>query len=493
VRLHDLLDATEVLEVVHDPSGDATATDVSDVTHDSRAARPGSLFCCIPGQHSDGHEYAAAAVDRGAVALMVERVLAPAVPQARVTSVRRAIGPVAARFHGEPSRAVPVLGVTGTNGKTTTTFFLEAILAAHGLRPGVIGTLGVRFEGDVTPMPFTTPEATELQRALAELRARGADAVAMEVSSHALAEHRVDGTVFAAVCFTNLSRDHLDLHGSIEEYFAAKARLFTTEFTTRAAIDVDDAHGVELAQRARDEGIAVRTFAIDAPADVRLAVRTEDAHGTTGRLTLGAGDDGADLVVPIPGRFNAANALAAAATASHLGIDAATIARGVAAVAPIPGRFERITSAAPVTVVVDYAHTPDGIATALGAARAIGSGRVIAVFGCGGDRDPAKRAEMGAAAGRGADVVVLTSDNPRSEDPAAIAAMAARGLDDTGAAYTVELDRRAAIRAAITAAVAGDLVMVLGKGAESGQQIGATRVPFDDRVVAAEELESAWS
>ncbi len=491
MRLHDLLGATEVLEIVHDGSGDATATDVTGVTHDSRAAHPGALFCCIPGLHSDGHDYAAVAVDRGAVALMVERVLAPAVPQARVRSVRRAIGPVAARFHGEPSRAVPVLGVTGTNGKTTTTFFLEAILAAHGLRPGVIGTLGVRFEGDVTPMPFTTPEATELQRALADLRARGADAIAMEVSSHALAEHRIDGTVFAAVCFTNLSRDHLDLHGSIEEYFAAKARLFTSEFATRAAIDVDDPHGAELARRARDGGMEVRTFAIDAPADVRLAVRSEDAHGTTGRLTLGA--DTADLVVPIPGRFNAANALAAAATASYLGIDVATIARGVASVAPIPGRFERIASAAPVTVVVDYAHTPDGIATALGAARAIGAGRVIAVFGCGGDRDPAKRSEMGAAAGRGADVVVLTSDNPRSEDPGAIAAMAARGLDDTGADYTMELDRRAAIRAAIAAAVPGDLVMVLGKGAEPGQEIGATRVPFDDRVVAAEELESAWS
>ncbi len=263
MRLHDLLDATEVLEIVHDPSGDATA-DVSDVTHDTRTTHPGALFCCIPGLRADGHDFASVAVDRGAVALMVERVLAPAVPQARVPSVRRAIGPVAARFHGEPSRAMPVLGVTGTNGKTTTTFFLEAILAASGRRPGVIGTLGVRFEGDVTPMPFTTPEATELQRALADLRGRGADAVAMEVSSHALAEHRVDGTVFAVTCFTNLSRDHLDLHGSVDAYFAAKARLFTAGFTGRAAIDVDDPYGAELAGRARDEGIAVRTFAMDA-------------------------------------------------------------------------------------------------------------------------------------------------------------------------------------------------------------------------------------
>src|SRR4051794_15487560 len=265
----------------------------------------GALFCCIPGLRVDGHDFATMAVDRGAVALMVERVLAAKVPQARVASVRRAIGPVAARFHGEPSRAMPVLGVTGTNGKTTTTFFLEAILAAAGRRPGVIGTLGVRFEGDVTPMPFTTPEATELQRALADLRGRGADAVAMEVSSHALAEHRVDGTVFAVTCFTNLTRDHLDLHGSLDAYFAAKARLFTSRFTERAAIDVDDPHGAELARRARDDGIAVRTFAMDHPADVRLDVRSVDAHGTTGRLTLF--DDDADLVIPVPGRFNAAN------------------------------------------------------------------------------------------------------------------------------------------------------------------------------------------
>jgi len=491
VRLHDLLDATEVLEIVHGPSGDAATTDVSDVTHDSRATHPGALFCCIPGEFADGHDYAPAAVEAGAVALMVEHAVAPAVPQARVRSVRRSIGPVAARFHGDPSHALPVIGVTGTNGKTTTTFFLEAILAAHGFRPGVVGTLGVRFEGEVLPSPFTTPEATELQRTLAQLRARGATAVAMEVSSHALAEHRVDGTRFAVGCFTNLGRDHLDLHGSLDEYFAAKARLFTPAFTTRAAICVDDARGRELAGRTRADGISVLTFALDAAADVRLAVRTLDARGTTGRLTLPTGET--DVEVPIPGRFNAANALAAAATAAHLGVDPPAIARGIAAVAAVPGRFERVPGNAPFDVVVDYAHTPDGIATVLEAARALAAGKVIAVFGCGGDRDPDKRAAMGAAAGRGADVVVLTSDNPRSEDPEAIAAMAVRGLDDVAAHYSVELDRRTAIRAAVTAAAPGDLVMVLGKGAETGQQIGATRVPFDDRVVAAEELESAWS
>jgi UDP-N-acetylmuramoyl-L-alanyl-D-glutamate--2,6-diaminopimelate ligase len=491
--LHDLLGATEVLELVHEPAGGVAAVDVSDVTHDSRAVRAGALFCCVPGTRVDGHDFAGAAVDAGAAALLVERAVRPRVPQARVGSVRRAIGPIAARFHGEPSHAVPVLGVTGTNGKTTTTFVLQSILTAAGARAAVVGTLGVRFEREVLPIGFTTPEATELQRMLADLRGRGADAIAMEVSSHALAEHRVDGTEFAVVCFTNLGRDHLDLHGSVDAYFAAKARLFTRAFSGRAAINADDARGADLADRARAEGLVVRTFGIDAPdADVRLIDVVSDASATAARLVLGDGDTAA-LRIPLPGRFNSANALAAAATATFLGHDAATIARGIEATEAVPGRFERVDREGPVSVVVDYAHTPDGIATALAAARATGAGRVIAVFGCGGDRDPAKRAAMGEAAGRGADLVVLTSDNPRSEDPAAIAAMAATGLDATGTGYTVELDRRAAIHAAVAAARPGDLVMVLGKGAETGQQVGAETRPFDDREVAGEALESAWS
>jgi len=493
VRLHDLLDATEVLELVHEPVGGTAAVDVSDVTHDSRAVHAGALFCCIPGARVDGHDFAVAAVGAGAVALLVERTVPPAVPQARVRSVRRAIGPIAARFHGEPSHGVPVLGVTGTNGKTTTTFVLQAVLAAAGAHPAVVGTLGVRFGGAVLPTGFTTPEATELQRTLADLRARGADAIAMEVSSHALAEHRVDGTEFAVVCFTNLGRDHLDLHGSLDAYFAAKARLFTRAFASRAAVNVDDAHGAELAARARADGLEVRTFGLDvATADVRLLDLGSDPAGTSARLVLADGDTAA-VRVPLPGRFNASNALAAAATASFLGHDAATLARGIATTDVVPGRFEPVGVGGPVSVVVDYAHTPDGIATALAAARQTGAGRVIAVFGCGGDRDPAKRAAMGEAAGRGADLVVLTSDNPRSEAPEAIAAMAAVGLDAVGATYTVELDRRTAIHAAIAAARPGDLVMVLGKGAETGQRIGARTLPFDDRVVAGEALESVWS
>jgi UDP-N-acetylmuramyl-tripeptide synthetase len=492
VLLHDLLDATDVLEVLND-----SPADVSDVTHDSRSVHPGALFCCVPGGRVDGHAFASAAVDRGAVALLVEHGVAPVVPQARVRSVRDALGVLAARVHGNPSHHVPVVGITGTNGKTTTTFLLEGVFAAATLDPAVIGTVGVRYGGRVEPVAFTTPEAPDLQRTLAALRERGADIVAIEVSSHALSERRVDGTRFAAVCFTNLTHEHLEYHGTLEEYFAAKARLFTPVFSDRAAINIDDAHGEALVVRAAEAGLEVVTYGIDdatgngAGANVRAQDLRGDATGTSFRLHVDG--DGVDLRIPLPGRFNVANALAAAATASALDLDLATIALGLAGAPAVPGRFEPIGSGTPIAVFVDYAHTPDGIETVLAAARGLTLGRVIAVFGCGGDRDPAKRAGMGAAAGRGADVVVLTTDNPRSEAPAKIAAAAEAGLRSVDATYTIELDRREAIRTALCAAVGGDTVLILGKGAETGQQVGDELLPFDDRLVAAEELESAWS
>lgn len=492
--LHDLLDAADVLEVLND-----SPADVSDVTHDSRSVRPGALFCCVPGARADGHAFASAAVGRGAVALLVEHPVAPAVPQARVRSVRDSLGVLAARVHGDPSHHVPVVGITGTNGKTTTTFLLEGVFAAATLDPAVIGTVGVRYGGRVEPVAFTTPEAPDLQRTLAVLRERGADVIAIEVSSHALSERRVDGTRFAAVCFTNLTHEHLEYHGTLEEYFAAKARLFTPEFSDRAAINIDDVHGEALAVRAAEAGLEVVTYGIDdatgngAGANVRAQDLRGDATGTSFRLHVDG--DAVDLRIPLPGRFNVANALAAAATASALDLDLnlATIALGLAGAPAVPGRFEPIGSGAPIAVFVDYAHTPDGIATVLAAARSLTLGRVIAVFGCGGDRDPAKRAGMGAAAGRGADVVVLTTDNPRSEVPAKIAAAAESGLRAVDATYTIELDRREAIRNALRTAVGGDTVLILGKGAETGQQVGDEVLPFDDRLVAAEELESAWS
>ena len=496
MQLHDLLAAIDVLEVINDKP-----IDVSAVTHDSRNVASGSMFCCVPGAQFDGHDFAASAVDGGAVALLVERDLAAPVPQARVASVRTAIGPVAARVCGDPSRAMTVVGITGTNGKTTTSHMIESIVAAAGLTPGVLGTLGLRFAGRVQAVSLTTPEAPDLQRALAALRDAGTDVVAMEVSSHALAEHRVDGTRFAAVCFTNLSHDHLDYHRTIADYGAAKARLFTPEFSDRAAINVGDRFGGALAVDVQKLGLEVIRYSaapIGGASDQsmeRVSVWASDlvvaSDGTRFRLHIR--DESAAAHLPLAGRFNVANALAAAATATALDHDLTTIVRGLERTATVPGRFEAVGDHPSVAVIVDYAHTPDGVATVLSAAREFTAGRIIAVFGCGGGRDSAKRNPMGAAAGAGADVVVLTSDNPRSESPESIAQAVAVGLRAVGAEFSIELDRRLAIRSALAAAEAGDTVMILGKGAEAGQLIGADRVPFDDRVVAREEMDARWN
>ena len=398
---------------------------------------------------------------------------------------------MAARFHGDPSSALPVVGITGTNGKTTTTFLLERIAVAGGLTPAVLGTLGLRWDGAVAPGRFTTPEATDLQRTLADLQRDGADLVVMEVSSHALSEHRVDGTRFAVACFTNLSQEHLDHHGTMDKYFATKARLFTPVYTDRAVVNLDDAHGPELAARARADGLAVTTYGIEATdAHVRGTELRPDTDGTT--FALSWPDHTVDARVALPGRFNVANALAAAATATVMGIAPDAVVAGLASPGVVPGRFE-IVASDPVTVIVDYAHTPEGVSSVIGAARELGTGRVVAVFGCGGDRDAEKRPAMGVAAGRGADLVVLTTDNPRSEDPATIAAAAEAGLRAVDARYSIELDRRAAIRAAIAAAAPGDTILILGKGAEPAADRADRRLEFDDRVVAAEELESVWS
>ena len=492
MRWHDLLDATDVLEVLHD-----SPVDVSDVTHDSRAVRPGALFCCFPGAHRDGHDFAAQAIDNGAVALLVEREVEMPTPQARVRSVRRVAGPVAARVHGNPSHQVPVVGVTGTNGKTTTTFLLETIFTEAGCHPALVGTAGVRCDGvAVGRASFTTPEAPDLQRTLADLVARGADVVAMEVSSHALAERRVDGTRFAAVGFTNLTHEHLDYHGTIDEYFEAKARLFTTEFASTAVINVEDERAAALITRSEANGLDVISFGIDPDtrySTPRVTARDLELEPTGTRFRLAIDDAAADLRLPIAGRFNVANALAASGLASAIGIGLDVIAAGLERAPGVPGRFESVGSGGPVTVIVDYAHSPAGIATVLSAARASSDGRIIAVFGCGGDRDTAKRAGMGGAAGRGADTVVLTTDNARSEDPAAIAAAAEVGLQAVGADYTIELDRRLAIRTALASARPGDTIVILGKGAEATQQIGDTLIPFDDRHVAAEEMAAQWN
>jgi UDP-N-acetylmuramoyl-L-alanyl-D-glutamate--2,6-diaminopimelate ligase len=459
VRLERLTAELDVLAV----EGDAAA-EVIAVTHDSRAVVAGALFCCVPGEQVDGHAFAPEAVERGAVALLCDRRLGLGVPEVRVADVRAAMGPVAAAVHGHPSAALQVVGVTGTNGKTTTTWLLQAVLEAAGRPTGLIGTLsGTR----------TTPEAPDLQALLADLRDEGKRAVAMEVSSHALALHRVDGTRFAVAVFTNLGRDHLDFHESVEDYFAAKARLFGPELAEVAVVGLDDAHGGLLRDAAR---IPTRGYSLADVADLELGPRS-----SRGRWR------GQELVVPLGGAFNVRNALAAATAAVELGLDEATVVAGLAEAPPVPGRFEAVAIEAPFTAVVDYAHTPDALEALLGAAReGTGEGRLLLVFGCGGDRDRTKRPAMGEVAARLADVVVVTSDNPRSEDPAAIAAAVREGASGPGS-VTTELDRRAAIATALAEAGRGDVVVVAGKGHETTQDAGGAVVPFDDRVVVAEE------
>ena len=467
MRLDELSRAVAVDEIV----GAAAVVDVTSIVHDSRAVTAGAMFCCIPGATVDGHDFAPRAVAQGAVALLCERALDVPVAQVVVPDARRAMGPIAARFHGDPSRVLDVVGVTGTNGKTTTTHLLRSILEADHRPARVIGTLtGAR----------TTPESTELQAELATFAAEGVRAVAMEVSSHALAQHRVDGTWFRVGVFTNLSRDHLDFHGSIEEYFDAKASLFTPDRCAAAVVNVDDEWGRRLADR-----LTIPWQPSSLSATEGIEVTAEWARCSW---------EGVELRVPFGGRFNLANALAAAVTARALAIDPATIAAGIATAGPVPGRFETVDEGQPFQVVVDYAHTPDGLEQVLRAARDIATGgRVLVVFGCGGDRDATKRAPMGSVASQLADLVVLTSDNPRSEDPSAIIDAVLEGVTDRST-VRVEPDRRVAIGLALDDAGRGDIVVIAGKGHETTQTTGADVVPFDDRAVARELLkERSWS
>ena len=500
MHLHDLLadlagfDGAGVLETRNGPDAPADgvpAVDVSSVVSDSRAAGPGALFCCIRGAVTDGHRYAADAVGAGAVALLVEEWLPIDVPQARVASVRSVLGPLAARFQGEPSFAMRTLGVTGTNGKTTTTYLLESIAAAAGDATGVIGTVGARIGDQPMPNAHTTPEATDLQVMLAAMRDSGVATVAMEVSSHALDQHRVDGTHYTATCFTNLTHDHLDYHGTIDAYFESKARLFTPLFTHRAAVNVGDEHGEELARRAAAKELVVTRFGIDHPeADVTARRIELGPDGTTFELAACLGRP-ATVRTPLVGPFNVVNALAAATTALLAGFELEAIVAGLEAPTPVPGRMERIDAGQEFTVFVDYAHTPDALEAAIAAARAVAGsgGRVIVVFGCGGDRDRAKRPVMGEIAARAADFAIVTSDNPRSEDPTAILDDIVRGIP-RGRPVERVLDRRAAIYDAVSAADPGDVVLVAGKGHEPGQIVGDRIEPFDDRAVARQAIEA---
>ena len=458
MRLDELLDGVDVLEL----KGDA-AVDVRSLTHDSAQVTPGALFCCVPGRHADGHDFAGQAVAAGAVALLVERVLPLDVTQVRVAEVRAAMGPVAAALYGHPSRWLTVVGVTGTNGKTTTTHFLRGIFEANGWHAGTIGTLdGAR----------TTPEAPVLQATLASMRDGGQRAAAVEVSSHALTQRRVDAVHFAAVVFTNLSQDHLDYHGTMEEYFAAKATLFDPARADVAVVNADDSYGRRLIDHP-----ALRTVAYSRADATDVRSDADSAHFTW---------RGVDIELSIGGAFNVDNAVAAATTAAELGIDVHVIGRGLAGVT-IPGRYETVRAGQPFAVIVDYAHTPDGLEQLLLAARGdVHEGRLFVVFGAGGDRDPGKRPQMGAVAARLADVAVLTSDNPRHEDPFDIIGQVEAGAPP--GALLVEADRRAAIEMALRDAKAGDVVVIAGKGHEQGQDFGDRVEPFDDRDVARQVL-----
>lgn len=458
---------------------------VVDVTHDSREAGPGVLFACRPGARADGHDYAARAAAAGSPALLVQRPVDAGVPQVQVPSVAQALGLAAAAVHGHPGAELLLLGVTGTNGKTTVTTLLESVLAAVGHVTGVVGTTGARLGGEPLPGVRTTPESTDLQRLWRRMLDAGAGAAAMEVSSHGLALGRMVGTRVDVAGFTNLSRDHLDFHRDLEDYFAAKAQLLTPRYAERAAVVVDDEWGRRLARQAE---VPVTTVsAAGHTADVTAADITGDP---TGSAFVAVGPGWREPVrVALPGPFNVANALLALAMADLAGIDRATAAAGIAAVPGVPGRMERVVAGQPFTVLVDYAHTPAALAGALSAAGAVATGRVLVVMGCGGDRDADKRAPMGRAAAAGSALAVLTSDNPRSEDPQAILdAVAAGAREIAGASVRVEPDRRAAIALALDAAAPGDVVVIAGKGHETTQELADRVVDFDDRAVAAELL-----
>lgn len=437
---------------------------VTDVEHDSRRVGAGALFACIRGAQTDGHDHAAEAVAAGAVALLVEHPLALDVAQVVVPSVRSALGPAAAFVHGAPSEVLDVVGVTGTNGKTTTVRLVASLLRSLGRAVTEVGTLtGER----------TTPEATELQRIFAKARDAGHDAVAMEVSSHALDQRRVDGTHFRVAAFTNLGVDHLDHHGTVEAYFAAKARLFTAELAELAVIETSSEPGRRLA-----EMVDIPVVEIDASAR-----EGADLRPTGSRFRW------RDLVVdlPIAGAFNVTNAVIAAESVVALGATPVDVARALSHVDGVPGRFETIDRGQPFTVVVDYAHTPDGLEAVLETARAVTQRSLTVVFGAGGDRDRGKRPAMGEVARRMADRVVVTSDNPRNEPPDAIISAIVSGMERPP--ELVEPDRRLAVRHALAGAREGDVVLIAGKGHETTQTIGDDVLAFDDREVARQELE----
>jgi UDP-N-acetylmuramoyl-L-alanyl-D-glutamate--2,6-diaminopimelate ligase len=474
--------------------GDAQVA-VRGITHDSREVVAGDVYLARAGERTHGIAHVHDALRAGAVAVLTDppsvdvALAAGADAVVEVPEPRVVAGPAAAWVYDDPTVALTVIGVTGTNGKTTTAYLLEAGLRESGHTTGLVGTVETRIAGDVAPSARTTPEATDLQALFALMRERGVDAVAMEVSSHALALDRVGGTRFAVAAFTNLSQDHLDFHPGMADYFAAKARLFERDRAERAVVTVDDEWGRRLAAQT---DVPVTTVGAS---NADWSRQDEHVSATGGALRL-VGPDGRShpIEIALPGRFNLANAALAFVVLVEAGVDADAVRRGLAGLRAVPGRMEPVDAGQPFTALVDYAHTPDAVTLLLEEARALAApgGRVLAVLGCGGDRDRAKRPLMGAAVARGADLAVLTNDNPRSEDPAAIVAAmleGARGVSG-GGDVVVELDRTAAIGVVVAAARPGDVVVVAGKGHEQGQEFADVTVPFDDRAVLRAALDA---
>jgi UDP-N-acetylmuramoyl-L-alanyl-D-glutamate--2,6-diaminopimelate ligase len=466
--------------------------EVTGLAYDSREVRAGALFFCVSGYERDGHDFAAQAVAAGAAALVVERPLGLGVPEILVPSTRTTMGPLAARFYGEPTLQLRVVGVTGTNGKTTTAHLVRALIEATGEPCGLLGTVESHVAGKRRSATRTTPEAIDLQADFRAMLDGGERSCAMEVSSHALALGRTDCVRFAAAIFTNLTQDHLDFHDTMEEYFQAKRLLFLPSAPavapTVAVVNIDDPYGRRLASELEH----VVTFAIDAEADYRARVVEIDIAGSQLELYTPSGTH--SLSLPLPGRFNVSNALGALAVAHTLGADLDTLLAALRRGIRVPGRVESVEEGQGFAVLVDYAHTPDSLRNVLSTAHEVGHGRVICVFGAGGDRDRGKRPLMGEIAARLADILLVTSDNPRSEDPEAIIAeimSGARCVQRPPGAPPVacEIDRRAAIERAVALAERGDVLVIAGKGHEQGQELaGGVKVPFDDVTVAREAL-----
>jgi len=461
---------------------------VTGISLSTQRIQPGDLYAALPGARTHGATYAADALADGAVGVLTDedgaRLLPPGTPALVVDQPRRVLGRLAARIYGEPAAAMRMIGVTGTQGKTTTTRLLDDGLAAAGITGAVIGTVGTRVAGADIKTALTTPEAPDLHGLFALMRERDVEVCAMEVSSHALVLGRVDGVVFDVATFLNLGRDHLDFHPDLEAYFEAKASLFTPERARVGLTNVDDEFGRRLLHHAT---IPMQTFSMQGEADWRATDIELCGDGTTFTV-LGPKGLSVPVRVPVPGAFNVSNALAALASAALAGLDVDRVATGIGQGAGVPGRLERVDAGQDFVLVVDYAHKPDAVEAVLTTLRPLTDGQLIVVLGAGGDRDPGKRAIMGEIAARLADVLIVTDDNPRTEDPAGIRAAVLAGTTHA-AAEVVELgDRRAAIDEAVRRAEPGDVVLVAGKGHETGQEIQGETHPFDDRIVAAEAV-----